>query len=148
LWNIPCIVYDCSSLLDLPEWANLSLAQTRQILVTHGKQKSGTRILSRFLFAEHPAECATSAACKDAKLRWLVVLDRRCSLEGGDSDLLTFWGEDDCVDMECEFCGVCVARNAESYREARVEFWQGLTESLGLPKWDELHRMKEILTSK
>lgn len=150
LWNIPCIVYDCctsdlASLLDLFEWADLSLTQTRRLLVADGKQKSGTRILSRFLFAEHPAECATSATCKDAKLRWLIVLDRRCSLEGGDSDPLMFWGEDDWVNMERRFCGVCVAMNAESYREAKVEFWQGLTESLGLPKLDELHRMKEVL---
>jgi hypothetical protein len=50
--------------------------------------------------------------------------------------------------MEREFCGVCVARNPESYQEARVEFWQGLTESLGLPKWVELHRIKEVLKSK
>ncbi|KAJ7888593.1 hypothetical protein B0H14DRAFT_2262812, partial [Mycena olivaceomarginata] len=144
LWNIPCIIYDCctsdlGSLLNLSEWDDLPAPQTRRILVAHGKQKYGTRLVSRFLLTDHPHGnyCATSAACKDAKLRWLVVLDRRYSLEGGDSDPLTFWGEEeaDWVDMEREFCGVCVARNAESYQEARVEFWQGLTESLGLPKW-------------
>jgi hypothetical protein len=82
LWNVPCIVYDSDLASLLPKWTDLSLAQTRQLLVAHGKQKSGTRILSRFLFAEHPTECATSAACKDAKLCWLVVLDRRYSLAG------------------------------------------------------------------
>lgn len=59
LWNIPCIIYDCctsdlGSLLNLSEWDDLPAPQTRRILVAHGKQKYGTRLVSRLLLTDHP----------------------------------------------------------------------------------------------
>jgi hypothetical protein len=150
LWNIPCIMYDCCTtdlahLLDLSEWEGLSADQKLQILVAHDKQKSGTRVVSEFLLADHPAECVSNDACNLAKLDWLRILDRR-SREGEDSDPLLFWGEGDWEDMGRDFCEVCLVHFEESYRKQRGVLWNGLPESLGLTKWEDMLKMKDEIS--
>ncbi|KAJ7450077.1 hypothetical protein B0H11DRAFT_1877656 [Mycena galericulata] len=146
LWNIPCIIYDCCTLelgaiVDLPEWDDLSPAQKRQVLVAHGKQKSGARIVSQFLLADHPEECANNDACNVAKLRWLKILDRWSS-QGLDVDPLALWDETDWQDMGRDFCEECLHKYEESHATQRELVWEMLPESCGLPNWEELGEMK------
>ncbi|KAJ7666753.1 hypothetical protein DFH06DRAFT_1085908 [Mycena polygramma] len=148
-WNIPCIIYDCctldlAALLSVSLWENLSVEHKRLVLVAHGKQKLGTRLVSKFLLADHPAECVTNAACTVAKLSWLKVLDRR-SRKGDDSSPLSFWSMADWEDMRRDFCEVCWNKYQKSHERQRGIFWDRLPESLGLAEWAELKTEKDAV---
>ncbi|KAK7022981.1 hypothetical protein R3P38DRAFT_2956806 [Favolaschia claudopus] len=146
LWSIPTIAYRCctidlAGLFALPEWeSSLSVTQRRQLLIARDKQKSATRLISRFLLVEID-HCSTFA-CRAARLHWLKLVDDR-SRKGHDSDPLNFWTKEDWRDMRHEFCEVCLAEYKRICSEEKVSFWSELPRWFGLPDWQELHRMEE-----
>ncbi|KAJ6530295.1 hypothetical protein B0H19DRAFT_1328474 [Mycena capillaripes] len=149
LWNIPRIIYDCctldlASLLNLPKWKDLPEGPKRQLLIAHNKQRYGAREVSQFLLADNLADCVTKHTCNGAKLLWLRILNR-WSRYGGDSDPLALWNDRDWKYMGLDFCGVCLVEYEASYREQKEKLWDRLPESMGLPRWEQLLKMKDAI---
>ncbi|KAJ7504861.1 hypothetical protein B0H11DRAFT_1979671 [Mycena galericulata] len=94
----------------------------------------------QFLTQDFP--CAAPAYCFSVRMTSLSEFFHEARY-GLQMSPFGFWDEEDWDFVKGQgMCDACISAAKRHHREGLARFWQQLPIMFGLPKWEELHRMK------
>jgi hypothetical protein len=121
--------------------ASLSAQDQDSFVKGHNIQTASTTVdILRFLF--HPSEiegCTSSKDCISVRLQAMETFWE--DLRGYPSAPLDVWEAADWRLLK-NLCPACLAVLKQTHEDARQAFWDKLPNIYGLPKWEELERLR------
>ncbi|KAJ6575871.1 hypothetical protein B0H10DRAFT_1788019 [Mycena sp. CBHHK59/15] len=142
LWLLPSAyaricALELDSIVSSDSWSTIDPATQQLCLVLHAQTSQQAAANLRFLTLAPSVECHDPAGCKKQQRSALAWVFKQLGIVNSFGIWIPYSWE------STTYCAPCLARAKQAHGAALQKVWDGLPESMGLPPWDELERMRD-----